>query len=52
MLLGDKRIVRLRKRLKETSFKAKTTQVPFSKDAIKELNIPAIVTARALLSLT
>jgi hypothetical protein len=43
IILGDKRVIRLRKRLKETSFKVKTTQVPFSKDFIKELNILAIV---------
>jgi hypothetical protein len=43
MLLNDKRIVRLKKRLKETSFKVKTTRVPFGKDAIKELSIPAII---------
>jgi hypothetical protein len=42
VLSGDERIVRLRKRPKETSFKAKTTRVPFSKEAIKELSIPAI----------
>jgi hypothetical protein len=43
MLSSDERIVRLRKRLKETSFKVKTTRVLFSKDAIKELNILAII---------
>jgi hypothetical protein len=43
IILSDKRVIRLRKRLKETSFKVKTTRVPFSKDSIKELNIPAII---------
>jgi hypothetical protein len=41
-LLSDKRVVRLKKRPKETSFKAKTTRALFSKEAIKELSIPAI----------
>jgi hypothetical protein len=36
-------VIKLRKRLKETSFKAKTTRAPFNKDAIKELNILAII---------
>jgi hypothetical protein len=42
ILSGDKQVVRLRKRLKETSFKAKTARAPFGKEAIKELSIPAI----------
>jgi hypothetical protein len=42
ILSSDKQVVRLRKRLKETSFKAKTARAPFSKEAIKELNILAI----------
>jgi hypothetical protein len=42
VLSGDEKVVRLRKRLKETSFKAKTARVPFSKDPVKELSIPAI----------
>jgi hypothetical protein len=43
ILLSDERVVRLRKRLKESSFKAKTAQAPFGKEeAIKELSIPAI----------
>jgi hypothetical protein len=42
ILLSDERIVRLRRRPKETSFKAKTTRAPFSKEAIKELSILAI----------
>jgi hypothetical protein len=41
-LSSNERIIRLRRRLKETSFKAKTAQAPFSKEAIKELSIPAI----------
>jgi hypothetical protein len=43
IMSSDKRVIRLKKRLKETSFKVKTTRVPFSKDSIKELSIPAIV---------
>jgi hypothetical protein len=43
VLLGDEKVVRLRKRLKETSSKAKTTRVPFGKDPVKELSIPAIL---------
>jgi hypothetical protein len=43
IILGDKRVIRLRKRLNETSFKAKTARVPFGKDSIKELSIPAII---------
>jgi hypothetical protein len=43
ILLSDKRIIRLRKRLKETSFKAKTTRAPFNKAATKELNIPLVI---------
>jgi len=39
---GDQRVIRLRKRPKETSSKAKTARVPFGKDAVKELSIPAI----------
>jgi hypothetical protein len=42
VLSGDERILRLRKRPKETSSKAKTARVPFGKDAMKELSIPAI----------
>jgi hypothetical protein len=42
VLLGDEKVVRLRKRLKETSSKAKTIRVPFGKDLVKELSIPAI----------
>jgi hypothetical protein len=42
ILSSDKRVVRLRRRPKETSSKAKTARAPFSKEAIKELSIPAI----------
>jgi hypothetical protein len=42
VLSGDERVVRLRRRLKETSFKAKTARAPFGKEAVKELSIPAI----------
>ncbi len=45
VFLGDNKVIRLRKRPKETSFKAKTSQVPFGEEAIKELSIPAIVDA-------
>jgi hypothetical protein len=43
VLLGNKRIVCLRKRPKETSFKARTARAPFGKEATKELRIPAII---------
>jgi hypothetical protein len=39
---GNKRVLRLRKRPKETSSKAKTSRIPFSNQAIKVLLIPAI----------
>jgi hypothetical protein len=39
---GDEKVLRLRKRPKETSSKAKTSRAPFGHDAIKELLIPAI----------
>jgi hypothetical protein len=42
VLSGDEQVVRLRKRPKETSSKAKTSRVPFGEEAIKELSIPAI----------
>jgi hypothetical protein len=42
VLLIEEEVVRLRKRLKETSFKAKTSRVPFKKELVKELNIPVI----------
>jgi hypothetical protein len=40
---GDQRVLRKRKRPKETSSKAKTSRVPFSDgEAVKELSIPEI----------
>jgi hypothetical protein len=39
---GDKKVLRLRKRPKETSSKAKTARAPFGNNATKELWIPAI----------
>jgi len=39
---GDERVLRLRKRPKETSSKAKTTRIPFGNQATKILSIPAI----------
>ncbi|PMD62434.1 uncharacterized protein K444DRAFT_509449, partial [Hyaloscypha bicolor E] len=39
---GDERVLRLRKRPKETSSKAKTARVPFGSQATKVLSIPAI----------
>jgi hypothetical protein len=42
ILSGDERVVRLRKRPKETSSKAKTARAPFGKEAVKKLSIPAI----------
>jgi hypothetical protein len=41
-ILGNKHILRLRKRPKETSSKAKTIRIPFSNQAIKVLLIPVI----------
>jgi hypothetical protein len=41
----DEKVIRLRKRLKETSFKAKTSRVPFREDPVKELSIPVITDA-------
>jgi hypothetical protein len=43
ILSSDERVVQLRKRLKETSFKAKTLRVPFKDKVIKKLNILIIV---------
>jgi hypothetical protein len=40
---SDKKVLRLRKRPKETSSKAKTSKAPFGYNAEKELLIPAIV---------
>jgi hypothetical protein len=42
VLSSDEKVVRRRKRLKETSFKAKTLRQPFSNKAKKELKILAI----------
>jgi hypothetical protein len=39
---GDERVLQLRKRPKETSSKAKTTQIPFGNQATKVLSIPVI----------
>jgi hypothetical protein len=39
---GNERVLRLRKRPKETSSKVKTIRVPFSSQAIKVLSIPVI----------
>jgi hypothetical protein len=41
-ILGDERILRRRKRPKETSSKAKTVRIPFGNQVIKTLSIPAI----------
>jgi hypothetical protein len=42
-LLGDEKVVWLRKRPKETSSKAKTAREPFGNKAEKELEILAII---------
>ncbi len=39
---GDERILRLRKRPKETSSKSKTARIPFGNQAIKVLSIPTV----------
>jgi hypothetical protein len=39
---GDERVLRLRKRPKETSSKVKTIRIPFSSQATKVLSIPII----------
>ncbi|PMD53552.1 uncharacterized protein K444DRAFT_541325, partial [Hyaloscypha bicolor E] len=39
---GNERVLRRRKRPKETSSKAKTVRIPFGNQAIKTLSIPAI----------
>jgi hypothetical protein len=39
---GDRRVLRLRKRPKETSSKVKTIRVPFGKQATKVLSIPVV----------
>jgi hypothetical protein len=43
VLSGDKKVIWLRKRPKETSSKAKTAREPFGSEAVKELEIPAII---------
>jgi hypothetical protein len=43
VLSGDKKVLRLRKRPKETSSKARTAREPFGSDATKELLIPLVV---------
>jgi hypothetical protein len=43
LLLSDEKVVRLRKRPKETSSKAKTLRQPFSNKLKKELVILAII---------
>ncbi len=42
VLSADEKVVRLRKRPKETSSKVKTSRVPFGEDLVKELSIPVI----------
>jgi hypothetical protein len=42
VLSSDQKVLRLRKRPKETSSKAKTSRVPFRNIATKELEIPAV----------
>jgi hypothetical protein len=42
VLSGDEKVIRLRKRPKETSFKVKTSRVPFGREPVKELSILAI----------
>ncbi len=42
ILLANEKVIRLRRRPKETSYKAKTLQVPFGEDLVKELSIPVI----------
>ena len=39
---GDTRVLRLRKRPKETSSKSKTSRIPFGNQATKELSIPTV----------
>jgi hypothetical protein len=40
---GDSRVLRQRKRPKETSSKVKTARVPFGNQATKELSIPVVI---------
>jgi hypothetical protein len=42
VLSSDEQVIRLRRRLKETSFKAKTSRVPFLNVTVKELSIPVV----------
>jgi hypothetical protein len=42
VISGNKKVLRLRKRPKETSSKAKTSRVLFGNNIVKELLIPAI----------
>jgi hypothetical protein len=42
VLSAEEEVVRLRKRPKETSSKAKTSRVPFGEEPVKELSIPVI----------
>jgi hypothetical protein len=42
-MLSNSRVLRQRKRPKETSSKAKTIRVPFSNQATKELLIPVVI---------
>ncbi len=42
LYIGNLKVIRKRKRPKETSSKAKTSQIPFSNEPTKELSIPAI----------
>jgi hypothetical protein len=45
VLSADEKVIWLRRRLKETSFKAKTLRISFGEDAVKELSIPTIADA-------
>ncbi len=42
ILLGDEQVIRLGKRPKETSSKAKTSRFLFGREPVKELSIPII----------
>jgi hypothetical protein len=42
VLSGNEKVIRLRKRPRETSSKARTAREPFGNSAVKELEIPAI----------
>jgi hypothetical protein len=42
-MLGNERVLWLRKRPKETSSKVKTTRIPFGNQATKVLSIPVII---------